>query len=141
MPSPNGYHNAGGVEFGADGFLYISLGDGECKVGSSTQCFANQNDNSKNLAVPNGKILRIGRNGSIPPDNPYANAVGSRRCMRPGQNVPPGTGPCKEIYAYGLRNPFRFTLNPSTNQFYINDVGSATWEETAPAPVETGRAG
>jgi hypothetical protein len=60
--------------------------------------------------------------------NPYVNAPGARRCTLPA-GVPAGTGPCKEIFASGFRNPFRFARKPGTNTFYVNDVGQDTWEE------------
>ncbi len=117
IPSPNGNHNAGDVHFGLDGLLYVSAGDGG--TGGS---------NARTLANLAGKILRVTRDGDIPVDNPYLADVGSRHCGDPA-GVPPGTGPCQEIVAFGLRNPFRFAFRPGTNEFYINDVGQSTWEE------------
>lgn len=133
MPSPNGNHNAGDLHFGQDNLLYVSVGDGGCKVdqttlvGNSSLC-AGQNDNSLYLNLIGGKILRINRDGSIPTTNPYYNAANSRRCGNPA-GVPSGAGPCQETFAWGLRNPFRFNFKPGTNSFYINDVGQNIWEE------------
>jgi len=127
MPSPATNHNAGDLQFGADGLLYVSVGDGGCTIGNPTRC-AGLNTNSRRLDIPNGKILRIRRNGWIPADNPYADAPGGRRCAAPA-GVPSGSGPCRETYASGLRNPFRFARKPGTNTFYVNDVGQGNWEE------------
>ncbi len=125
--SPEGHHIAGDLEFGTDGFLYISVGDGVCSLLGDAGC-GPTNDNSQRLRLPHGKILRITRTGEPPASNPYADVRGARRCTRPS-GVPPGRGPCKEIFASGFRNPFRFARKPGTSQFYVNDVGLHTWEE------------
>jgi len=125
--SPEGHHIAGDLEFGTDGFLYVSVGDGVCSLVHRTRC-GPTNDNSQRLRVPHGKILRVTRGGRPAASNPYAGARGSRWCTRPSC-VPPGIGPCKEIYASGFRNPFRFARKPGTSLFYVNDVGLHTWEE------------
>jgi glucose/arabinose dehydrogenase len=122
IPNPCGSHNGGDLHFGPlDGLLYISTGDGgfQCGVGSRRARYRS------NLA---GKILRITKEGNIPSDNPNANAPNSVLC---GQIVsqPLNATLCKEIYAWGLRNPFRFTFKPDSQTFYINDVGHDTWEE------------
>ncbi|HEX6381859.1 MAG TPA: PQQ-dependent sugar dehydrogenase, partial [Acidimicrobiia bacterium] len=122
-----GMHNGGDIEFGADGLLYVTVGDAGCRVTDQTKCQAS-NDNARSLALPLGKVLRVTRNGAVPADNPYASAPGARRCTNPA-GVPPGSGPCSEIFATGLRNPFRFSFKPGTNTFHINDVGLALWEE------------
>lgn len=142
-----GYHNAGKVLFGPDGYLYISTGDGG--IATSAQ----------NLALLNGKILRIKPDaldprGYITTGNPYEGASGARTC---GTTSPQGgTGPCREIYAYGLRNPFRFTIIPDMtfagNVLYppvqgqtwlaVGDVGGGAWEEVnfiAPPSGSTAR--
>ncbi len=115
-----GYHNAGDLHFGQDGHLYISTGEGGISNLSAT------NDNL------NGKILRI-----LPSDgpgggystagNPFDTATGSRLCGV--ELVTFGNGPCREVYAYGLRNPFRFTVRPGSNDLYVGDVGGGLWEE------------
>jgi glucose/arabinose dehydrogenase len=127
IASPRGHHIAGDLEFGADGYLYISVGDGVCSLVQRTHC-GPTNDNSQRPRLVLGKILRVTRDGLPAPTNPYATTPGSRRCTRPA-GVPPGTGPCKEIFASGFRNPFRFARKPGTNLFYVNDVGQDTWEE------------
>src|SRR5437773_6761609 len=71
IPSVAGNHNAGDVHFGGDGNLYISAGDGGCKIGDSSRC-AGQNDNARRLDILSGKILRVTPSGGIPTDNPKA---------------------------------------------------------------------
>jgi glucose/arabinose dehydrogenase/chitodextrinase len=134
IPSVAGNHNGGDLEIGADGLLYVSVGDGGCRIGDPTRC-AGQNDNARKLSTPLGKILRIGLDGSIPAANPWSSAAGARRCGDPA-GVPPGSGPCRETFAWGLRNPFRIAFRPGTSEFHINDVGQGRWEE-----IDAGLAG
>jgi glucose/arabinose dehydrogenase len=97
----NTAHQAGTLRFGPDNKLYISIGDNTDAA------------NAQKLTNPYGKILRINTDGTIPPDNPFINQAGA----------------LKEIWAYGLRNPFRFQFDPLTGKLYEGDVGEATWEE------------
>jgi len=120
MPSDSGIHNAGDLHFGTGGDLYISAGDG----GYDTS-------NGQNTASLGGKILRIHPTSdggyTIPADNPFANVAGARRC---GDTPPPaGIEPCAEIFAYGFRNPFRFTIQPGSGVPFVGDVGGGAWEE------------
>lgn len=95
-------HQGGGLHFGKDGKLFVSVGDHGNK------------ENSQTLANPFGKILRITKLGSIPTDNPfYGTATGQNRA----------------IWALGLRNPFTFAVQPGTGRIFIDDVGAVTWEE------------
>jgi glucose/arabinose dehydrogenase len=118
---PYGNHNAGALEFGPDGMLYIAFGDGG--AGGDPE------DRAQNLSQLFGKILRIdvdARTGTkeygIPADNPYAAS-------------PDGpTDPRPEVWQYGLRNPFRFTFDRATGNIYIGDVGQETWEEIDVSP-------
>ncbi len=115
MPAPNGNHNAGDLHFGKDGYLYASIGEG----GVSTA--------ARNEHVLAGKILRITKDGGIPPTNPFQGA-GTARCHM-GSTTPGNK--CQETFAWGFRNPFRFAMDPNAagTRFFINDVGSGAWEE------------
>jgi len=135
IPSPAGNHNAGDLDFGKDGLLYVSVGDGGCDYpgGTPSGC-AGANDASRDRHTLVGKILRIDRNGGIPAGNPFTGA-GTVRCNT--GNAAPGQI-CQEAFAWGLRNPFRFAFDPNAagTRFYINDVGQSAWEE-----IDLGTAG
>lgn len=105
-PVPSGvkWHMGGAMRFGADGKLYIGVGNHEDSRRSDSS--------SAKLSSPFGKILRINRDGSVPTDNPFYNVAGAYR----------------GVWAYGLRNPFTFDIR-SDGVMYINDVGEASWEE------------
>jgi uncharacterized protein (TIGR03437 family) len=108
FPQPFENHNGGMVEFGADGFLYIATGDG----GSGGDPMGN----GQSLNTLLGKILRIDVDSTalyaIPADNPFVNAAG-----------------LDEIFAYGLRNPFRFSFDRETGRLFAGDVGQVQREE------------
>jgi glucose/arabinose dehydrogenase len=101
QPFPN--HNGGSLAFGPDGYLYAGLGDG----GGAGDPFGN----AQKTNVLLGKILRLDVDSAepyaIPADNPFGN----------------------EIWAYGLRNPWRISFDKLTNDLYIGDVGQGDWEE------------
>lgn len=106
-------HNGGLLLFGPDGFLYIGTGDG----GSGGDPLGNGQDSTKRL----GKILRIDVSSlpyKIPVTNPFA-------------SKPPAA---PEIWAYGMRNPWRFSFDRQTHDLYIGDVGQDTYEEVDRAP-------
>jgi glucose/arabinose dehydrogenase len=115
MPTWGTNHNGGYVHVAHDGTLFVSVGDGG---GSRPPT------NPSDLGVPNGKILRINRDGSIPAGNPH----GTHVCGTTWKVLGPV---CGEIYADGLRNPFRLAFKDDAPgvTFRINDVGDATWEE------------
>ena len=127
IPAPAGNHNAGDLNFGKDGYLYITTGDGGCHYAALNKCteFNDVSRQNNNLA---GKILRIKKDGTIPSENPHlgSDAV---RCNTAGRTTIGNT--CQEIYAKGLRNPFRMAFDPnaSSTRFFINDVGRTAWEE------------
>jgi glucose/arabinose dehydrogenase len=132
IPNAASNHNAGDVQFGSDGYLYISVGDGGCDYAGGG-C-AGTNDAARDQFILLGKILRITKTGGIPPSNPFQGA-GTARCNVTGSTA--STNKCQETYAWGLRNPFRFAFDSNfPTRFYINDVGQATWEE-----VDLGQSG
>jgi glucose/arabinose dehydrogenase len=119
IPHPNqSNHNGGQLQFGPDGDLYISVGDGG--GGDDTE------QNAQHLDRLLGKVLRISpqTNGySIPAGNPFS--VGQSECSG-GPHL--GTN-CPEIWAYGLRNPWRFSFDGATGDMVIADVGQSAQEE------------
>ena len=129
VAQPFANHNGGQLAFGPDGYLYIGLGDG----GSGGDPFGN----AQNPNVLLGKILRLDVDG------PHA----SRRAYGlPADNAFGPDGPlfgrgAPEIWAMGLRNPWRFSFDPETDDLFIGDVGQGTWEEIdrQPAGARAGR--
>ncbi|WP_308168780.1 PQQ-dependent sugar dehydrogenase [Nonomuraea sp. NEAU-A123] len=111
---PYANHNGGQLAFGPDGHLYIALGDG----GSG----GDPHRNGQNLGTLLGKILRIDPRGTpykIPGDNPFIGKKGART----------------EIWAYGLRNPWRFGFDRDNGDLWIGDVGQDRWEEVDYQPA------
>jgi glucose/arabinose dehydrogenase len=108
VDQPYANHNGGVVAFGSDGYLYLGLGDG----GSG----GDPHGNGQSTKTLLGKILRIdvdhGEPYTVPPENPFVNGGG-----RP------------EVWAYGLRNPWRFSFDRLNGEMYIGDVGQNQWEE------------
>ena len=104
-------HMGGAMHFGTDGKLYVAVGNHDLIEAGPQQSIDNVY----------GKFLRINKDGSIPSDNPFYNQT---------------SGINRAIYAYGLRNPFTFGIQPGTGRILINDVGQDAFEE-----VNNGRAG
>ena len=127
IPAPAGYHVGADLEFGKDGYLYVTTGDGGCDWQTPANCLSD-NDASRDEHVLLGKVLRITRDGGIPPTNPYQGA-GTARCNVTGSTAPGNK--CQETYARGLRNPFRIAADPNSSgtRMFIGDVGEITWEE------------
>ena len=121
IPSTAGNHNAGDVQFGRDGYLYVSVGDGGCDYVPGGGC-AGANDASRDQHSLVGKILRITRDGNIPTDNPFTGA-GTADCRFTGGTT--AGNKCRETFAWGFRNPFRIAFDPNDGgtRFFSNDVG------------------
>ena len=123
-------HNGGDIHFGPDAYLYIGMGDG----GSG----GDPNNRAQDLGQLLGKMLRIDVDGgalegggelcglvtnyAVPPDNPFVGSAG-----------------CDEIWAYGLRNPWRFSFDRMTGDMLIGDVGQNAWEEIDFQPAASTR--
>jgi glucose/arabinose dehydrogenase len=109
IDQPFDNHNGGQIAFGLDGFLYIGTGDG----GSGGDPLGN----GQKLSTLLGKMLRIDINSStpyaIPPDNPFVGVSGAKG----------------EIWAYGFRNPWRFSFDKTSKRLFVADVGQDAWEE------------
>ncbi|HEX2831647.1 MAG TPA: PQQ-dependent sugar dehydrogenase [Thermoanaerobaculia bacterium] len=125
IPSPAGNHNGGDLQFGKDGFLYISIGDGGCDYNGGG-C-AGSNDASRDQNVLLGKVLRITTAGGIPATNPFQ-GTDSARCNVNGSTT---AAKCQETFAWGFRNPFRMAMDPNAaaTRLFVNDVGQGAWEE------------
>jgi glucose/arabinose dehydrogenase len=117
VPDQFANHNGGMLAFGKDGYLYISMGDG----GSG----GDPNGNGQNLNAMLGKLLRIDVNSGdpygIPPSNPFVSNDQAR----------------KEVWAYGLRNPWRFSFDRVTGDMWIADVGQNKYEEIDFQPADS----
>ena len=108
IPQPYPNHNGGQLQFGPDGYLYIGMGDG----GSG----GDPGNRAQNLSELLGKLLRIDVSGatySVPPSNPFVTRANARG----------------EIWAFGLRNPWRFSFDRASGDLWIADVGQGDWEE------------
>jgi glucose/arabinose dehydrogenase len=120
IPQPNTHHNGGDLEFGPDGYLYLSVGDG------GQEGWPGSAQDTSNLL---GAMLRLDVSEPaadpsyrIPDDNPYANS---------GNGLP-------EIWAIGLRNPWRFDFDPQSGDLYLTDVGAQKREEVNYQPAGQG---
>ncbi len=111
IPKPYENHNGGMLQFGPDGYLYVSVGDGDPGVLHRAGFFAQRLDSLL------GSILRLDPRGgdpyAVPPDNPFVGRSGAR----------------PEVWAYGLRNPWRIWLDSTTRTLVVPDVGSTSREE------------
>ncbi|MFD9030244.1 PQQ-dependent sugar dehydrogenase [Streptomyces sp. NPDC059567] len=114
---PYANHNGGDIKFGPDGYLYIAFGDGGAG--------GDPHGNGQKLDTLLGKLLRIdphsGKPYAIPADNPFVDDPNAK----------------DEIWAYGLRNPWRFSFDSHTGDLLIGDVGQNDWEEIDRAPARS----
>jgi len=118
VDQPFANHNGGQIVFGPDGMLYVALGDG----GGG----GDPERNGQDLSTLLGSLLRIDVDGgvpyAVPPDNPFVGQAGAR----------------EEIWAYGLRNPWRFDFDGADGRLYIADVGQNALEEVNAVPGDEG---
>ena len=159
IPATGMNHNGGDLQFDRNRLLYIAVGDAGADVQTGQR--EPNNGNARRLDLLSGKILRIERDGGIPPGNPFDGGK-SGRCRASGQlkgqsadtraekkgkkkgkqkrRDKRGPKACQEIFATGLRNPFRIAFDPNdrsrSQRFFINDVGGGAWEE-----IDAGRPG
>ena len=122
LPKPYIYHNGGTLRFGADGYLYAAIGDG----GGS----GDPQNRAQNKGVLFGKFIRIDvdkpdafaadtlRNYAVPPDNPFVDS----------------TGFLPEIWAYGVRSPWKWSFHPYTGEIWMGDIGQSRYEEVSRVP-------
>jgi glucose/arabinose dehydrogenase len=117
VDQPARNHNGGMIAFGPDGFLYVGLGDG----GAANDRFGN----GQNQGTLLGALLRLdvaaGEPYAVPEDNPFLGVAGAR----------------PELWAYGLRNPWRFSFDRATGDLYIADVGQNQYEEVHVQPANS----
>jgi len=109
IPDREGTHNTGCIRFGADGMLYVGIGDGAGPSFVDPDAFGAQDLNNIR-----GKIFRIRPDGSAPSDNPFYDGTQSLR---------------SKVWCHGVRNPYRFSMHPVNQEPYIADVGWNDWEE------------
>lgn len=134
-------HDGGALAIGPDGKLYIGAGDTGCNSGTQPEpIYTPTNYFGTCLTNPNGKILRINLDGSIPTDNPLVNqSVWScgTSCATDPSGLPLGN-PRTEIWAWGFRNPWRFWFDGTTGNLWVGDVGEVTYEEVDVIPPTGG---
>jgi uncharacterized repeat protein (TIGR03806 family) len=125
QPAQEGNHKGGNIAFGADGLLYIGLGDGGGGGDNHGSI-----GNGQRLTTMLGKMLRIdvgsdpnGTSYTVPATNPFFN--GTDHCPAAGR----ASGNCPEIFAWGFRNPWRWSFDRVNGDLWVADVGQNTWEE------------
>ncbi|WP_432824871.1 LamG-like jellyroll fold domain-containing protein [Dactylosporangium sp. CA-092794] len=109
IPADGSSHTIGNLQFSPDGTLFLGNGDADDATQADPNSLLAQDLNSYR-----GKILRINKDGTAPADNPFYDGTNSVK---------------SKVYLYGVRNPFRFSLQPGTNHIWFGDVGWNSWEE------------
>ncbi len=110
-------HNGGDLHFGPDGNLYVGFGDSG--GGGDPRNYG------QNTSILHGSIVRVNIDGNSPYDIPAGNPfAGSALCTQGA-----GAAPCPEIFAWGFRNPWRFSFDRATGKLWVGDVGQNAWEE------------
>ena len=121
QPATN--HNGGGMAFGPDRYLYLGFGDGGGR--------GDPGNRAQTLTTLLGKFLRIDVDGTedgyeVPGDNPFATTPPRPKCT---EGTAPTAEPCPEIWAFGFRNPWRWSFDRETDRLWAGDVGEASFEE------------
>ena len=119
IPQENSNHNGGQIAFGADGLLYAGWGDG----GGAGDPFERAQNNNFLL----GTLTRIDVDGGVPYAIPAGNPFAANAANPCNQGI--GGADCPEIYAFGLRNPWRWSFDRQDNDLWVGDVGQNQWEE------------
>jgi glucose/arabinose dehydrogenase len=131
LNQPEANHNGGNIAFGPDGLLYIGFGDGG-GGGDNHGAIGN----GQRLTTMLGKVLRIdvgaasATSYTVPDGNPFFN--GTDRCPAAGR----ASGNCPEIFAWGFRNPWRWSFDRLNGDLWVADVGQGMWEEVDQVTVE-----
>ncbi len=144
IPQDFSNHNGGDIHFGPDGYLYIGMGDGgsgndPCNRGQILDPSTNTACTAGEAAWLLGKMLRIDVDNTTASGSNNlcaANSDGSAEYAIPSDNPFVGqSNRCGEVWAYGLRNPYRFSFDRDTGDLWIGDVGQSTWEEVSLLPA------
>lgn len=137
-----GFEQGGGLAIGTDAKLYIGVGDGGCRANQLAEPpYTPTNYFATCLSNPNGKILRVDLDGGIPEDNPLVNLATVTACGGRCGDAPfvlPGAAPRKDIWIWGVRNPWRLWVDPATGHLWFVDVGDISYEEVNVVPLGGG---
>ena len=117
VTQPQGNHNGGDIHFGPDGFLYAGFGDG----GGGGDPGNNGQDTTSLLGAMIRIDVDVATGYAIPVTNPFA---ANAQCVQGS-----GVASCPEIFAWGLRNPWRFSFDRASGDLWVGDVGQSAWEE------------
>lgn len=124
IPNPGRWHYGGWIGFGPDGYLYVSRGDGGVEH--------DPDHNAQNPHELLGKLLRLDVNGDAYPEDPLRNYA-----IPPSNPFADGASGAPEVWAVGLRNPWRCAFDAATGDLWISDVGQNKWEEINVQPASS----